>query len=53
MVDDLEMQAFTYKNYGKNFIKTHKYSPDSYIQMAQQLAFYRWEKQLCEYGILN
>lgn len=41
LVNNLEMNCFTYKNYGKSFIKSQKLSPDSYIQMAQQYAFYR------------
>uniref|UniRef100_A0A646QE80 CarnOAT n=1 Tax=Hemiscolopendra marginata TaxID=943146 RepID=A0A646QE80_9MYRI len=41
LVNDLDMNCFTFKAYGKNFIKSQKLSPDSYIQMAIQLAFYR------------
>lgn len=41
LVSDLEMNCFTYKDYGKRFIKEQKLSPDSFIQMAQQYAFYR------------
>lgn len=44
LVDDLELNCFTYKNYGKRFIKEQKLSPDSFIQMAQQFAFYRLHK---------
>ena len=42
MVQDLDMACFTYSGYGKKFIKSQRMSPDSYIQMAIQLAFYRW-----------
>lgn len=38
---DLDIVAFTFKPYGKNFPKASKISPDSFIQMAYQLAFYR------------
>ena len=38
---DTEMGYLHFTAYGKNFIKTQKFSPDSYIQMAIQLAFYR------------
>lgn len=41
MVEDLDMACFTYTGYGKKFIKSQKMSPDSYIQMAIQLAYYR------------
>ncbi|VDL77513.1 unnamed protein product, partial [Nippostrongylus brasiliensis] len=39
--DDLDMVVYTFKRYGKNFPKSVKISPDSFIQMAFQLAFYR------------
>lgn len=38
---DLEMSYLHFNDYGKNFIKTQKFSPDSFIQMAIQFAFYR------------
>jgi carnitine O-acetyltransferase len=38
---DTEMGYLHFTDYGKNFIKTQKFSPDSYIQMAIQFAFYR------------
>ncbi|KAL0849138.1 hypothetical protein ABMA28_013487 [Loxostege sticticalis] len=41
LADNLELNCFTYEKYGKNFIKTQKMSPDSYLQMAMQYAFYR------------
>jgi len=41
MVDDLEMSCFNFEGFGKKFIKSQKISPDSFIQMAIQLAFYR------------
>jgi carnitine O-acetyltransferase len=40
-VDDLDMACFTFQKYGKDFIKSCQLSPDSYIQMAIQAAFYR------------
>ncbi|XP_071441839.1 carnitine O-acetyltransferase-like [Hetaerina americana] len=45
LVDDLEMACFTFKPYGKDFIKSQRLSPDSYIQMAIQFAFYRINKE--------
>lgn len=41
IAEDLDIVAFTFKPYGKNFPKSSKISPDSFIQMAYQLAFYR------------
>ncbi|XP_049691760.2 carnitine O-acetyltransferase isoform X1 [Helicoverpa armigera] len=41
LVQNLQLNCFQYDKYGKNFIKTQKLSPDSYLQMAMQLAFYR------------
>ncbi|XP_042236015.1 carnitine O-acetyltransferase-like isoform X2 [Homarus americanus] len=41
LVGDLEMTCFKFSGFGKNFIKSQKLSPDSFIQMAIQLAFYR------------
>lgn len=38
---DLEMDVVHFKSYGKNFIKSQRLSPDSYIQMAIQYAFYK------------
>lgn len=46
LVDDLEMSCFEYETYGKEFIKSQKLSPDSYIQMAIQLAFYKIHNQI-------
>lgn len=37
------MNAFTFDSFGKEFIKSQKLSPDSFIQMAMQYAFYRYE----------
>lgn len=38
---DADMGYLHFTDYGKNFIKTQKFSPDSFIQMAIQFAFYR------------
>lgn len=37
----LDMHVVDYTAYGKNFIKAQKMSPDSYIQMAMQFAFFK------------
>uniref|UniRef100_A0A1B6C065 Choline/carnitine acyltransferase domain-containing protein n=1 Tax=Clastoptera arizonana TaxID=38151 RepID=A0A1B6C065_9HEMI len=41
LVENLEVYAFTFKDFGKEAIKQQKFSPDSFIQMALQYAFYR------------
>ncbi|XP_055628400.1 carnitine O-acetyltransferase [Toxorhynchites rutilus septentrionalis] len=41
LISDLDMNYLHYTGYGKNFIKAQKMSPDSYIQMAIQYAFYK------------
>lgn len=35
------MSAFTFRKYGREFIKSCSFSPDSFIQTAIQAAFYR------------
>ncbi|KAF1746694.1 hypothetical protein GCK72_023151 [Caenorhabditis remanei] len=46
IAEDLDIVAFSFKPYGKNFPKSCKISPDSYIQMAYQLTFYRIHSSL-------
>ncbi|XP_061088285.1 choline O-acetyltransferase-like [Conger conger] len=41
LVRNLDMDAYKFKIYGKEFIKKQKMSPDAYIQVALQFAFYR------------
>uniref|UniRef100_A0AAQ5Z3G0 Choline O-acetyltransferase n=1 Tax=Amphiprion ocellaris TaxID=80972 RepID=A0AAQ5Z3G0_AMPOC len=40
LVNNLDMDVFKFKVYGKEFIKKQKMSPDAFIQVALQLAFY-------------
>ncbi|TNN80943.1 Choline O-acetyltransferase [Liparis tanakae] len=40
-VKNLDMNVHTFSDYGKEFIKKQKMSPDAYIQVALQLAYYR------------
>ena len=42
---DLEMEALDFQTFGKEFIKTCKVSPDSFVQMAIQLAFFKLHQQ--------
>ena len=39
--DDLDLQVAAHTAYGKDFVKTCKVSPDAFVQMALQLAYYR------------
>lgn len=41
LVQDVDLKLINFNTYGKGFMKTCKVSPDAYIQMALQLAYYR------------
>lgn len=40
-IEDLDFYVYRYKSYGKSFIKSCQVSPDCYIQLALQLAYYK------------
>lgn len=40
-IADLDFFVYRYRGYGKTFIKGCKVSPDAYIQLAIQLAYYK------------
>ncbi|XP_044750467.1 carnitine O-acetyltransferase-like [Coccinella septempunctata] len=44
LADNLELNVFNFKSFGKEFVKSQKLSPDSFIQIAIQYAFYRIHK---------
>lgn len=46
LVNNLDMDVFKFKVYGKEFIKKQKMSPDAFIQVALQLAFYKCSGRL-------
>nr|XP_004657903.2 choline O-acetyltransferase [Jaculus jaculus] len=46
IVKNLDFVVYKFENYGKAFIKKQKYSPDAFIQVALQLAFYRLYQRL-------
>lgn len=41
LVEDTDLVVLHYTDYGKGFMKTCKVSPDGYIQLVLQLAYYR------------
>lgn len=41
IADDLENANIVFNDYGKDFMKKARVSPDAYIQMALQLAYYK------------
>ncbi|XP_047410512.1 choline O-acetyltransferase isoform X3 [Sciurus carolinensis] len=46
IVKNLDFIVYKFDNYGKTFIKKQKCSPDAFIQVALQLAFYRLHQRL-------
>ncbi|XP_068439323.1 choline O-acetyltransferase-like [Clinocottus analis] len=46
LVNNLDMDVFKFDVYGKEFIKKQKMSPDAFIQLALQLAFYKCNRRL-------
>lgn len=40
-IEDLDFYVYRYQTYGKEFIKSCQVSPDVYIQLALQLAYYK------------
>lgn len=41
-IDNLELYILKFDAFGKNFPKSQKISPDAFVQIAMQLAFYRY-----------
>lgn len=41
LINDLDVNVFNFKKFGKELPKQHKLSPHSFIQVALQLAYYR------------
>ncbi|XP_042305048.1 carnitine O-acetyltransferase-like [Sceloporus undulatus] len=47
LITDLDISCFTYRGFGKELLKHHRLSPDSVLQVALQLAYYRAHGELC------
>lgn len=45
-IDQFDLSYFDYKQYGSNAIKSWRFSPDSWFQVAMQSAYYKLHKRL-------
>jgi hypothetical protein len=45
LLNDVDLRIYMHTAYGKGFMKECRISPDAYIQMALQLAYYRVRQQ--------
>ncbi|XP_050308921.1 carnitine O-palmitoyltransferase 1, liver isoform isoform X3 [Anthonomus grandis grandis] len=47
LIEDIDLRIYVHNKYGKGFMKGCGLSPDAYIQMALQLAYYRDAGKFC------
>uniref|UniRef100_A0A3B5A8U2 Carnitine O-acetyltransferase-like n=1 Tax=Stegastes partitus TaxID=144197 RepID=A0A3B5A8U2_9TELE len=44
---DMDLEVLSFDHFGKSALKAHKMSPDAFIQIAIQLAYYRMHQRPC------
>ncbi|KAI4902418.1 hypothetical protein NFI96_029431 [Prochilodus magdalenae] len=47
LINDLDINCFNFQRFGKEFPKGFRLSPNSFIQVAIQLAYYRVHSEVC------
>uniref|UniRef100_A0A672JQN1 carnitine O-palmitoyltransferase n=1 Tax=Salarias fasciatus TaxID=181472 RepID=A0A672JQN1_SALFA len=47
LADDVDFHVFSFRDFGKGKVKKCRASPDAFIQMVLQLAYYRTRKTFC------
>ncbi|PWA15082.1 hypothetical protein CCH79_00008641 [Gambusia affinis] len=47
LINDLDVHVFNFKRFGKELPKKHNLSPNSFIQVALQLSYYRVHSEVC------
>ncbi|KAK9881409.1 hypothetical protein WA026_016299 [Henosepilachna vigintioctopunctata] len=47
LIKDIDLTIYIHKHFGKGFMKKVRLSPDAFVQMALQLAYFRDAKKFC------
>ncbi|XP_039644544.1 carnitine O-palmitoyltransferase 1, liver isoform-like isoform X1 [Perca fluviatilis] len=47
LASDVDLHVFSFQDFGKGKVKKCRVSPDAFIQMALQLAYYRDQRRFC------
>lgn len=47
LIQDIDLTVYIHNSFGKGFMKKARLSPDAFIQMALQLAYYREAGKFC------